>query len=99
MVDPPASLTVVCVSKPEAGRGMFDAGLLLKAGRLPRPWPRLGVPLMVPLEAILTAAYASFYGSDDKVSADCLGEDLRIGRETVFRYGNRKLLLAQARLC
>ena len=50
IVDPPASLAepLGCVSK--AGRGILDAaGLLVKAGIVPRP---LGVPLMVPLEAI-----------------------------------------------
>ncbi len=50
IVDPPASLAepLGCVSK--AGRGILDAaGLLMKAGIVPRP---LGVPLMVPLEAI-----------------------------------------------
>jgi hypothetical protein len=28
---------------------MFEAGLLLKAGSCDRPWPRVGVPLMVPV--------------------------------------------------
>jgi hypothetical protein len=54
IVDPPASLwtaELACVSK--AGRGIFEAGLLVKAGTAPRPWPRFGVPLMVPaLDAI-----------------------------------------------
>ena len=44
--------TEVCVSK--AGLGIFEAaGLLEKAGSCPRPWPRLGVPLMVPLLAAI----------------------------------------------
>ena len=55
IVDPPASLWTAeppWVSK--AGRGILEAGLLVKAGKAPRPWPRFGVPLMVPvLEAIL----------------------------------------------
>jgi hypothetical protein len=54
MVEPAASLCAVvlaCVSN--AGRGIFDAGLLVKAGMVPRP--PFGVPLMVPaLEAIAT---------------------------------------------
>jgi hypothetical protein len=38
----------------KAGRGILDAGLLVKVGTAPRPWPRFGVPRMVPvLEAIL----------------------------------------------
>lgn len=36
---------------------MFE-GLLLKTGICPRPWPRLGVPLMVPPEAIVEDAMA-----------------------------------------
>lgn len=56
MVEPPASLCTVelaCVSK--LGRGILDAGLLLKAGMvLVFAAPPLGVPLVVPLEAIAT---------------------------------------------
>ena len=51
MVDPPASLWVECVSK--VGRGMFEAGLFGNAGTVPRLPPRLGVPLMVPVEAMV----------------------------------------------
>lgn len=47
MVDPPASLCVVDVCS-SAGRGMADAGLLEKFGTVPRVWPRLGVPRIVP---------------------------------------------------
>ena len=54
IADPPASLwtaELACVSR--AGRGILEAGLLVKAGTAPRPWPRFGVPLMVPaLDAI-----------------------------------------------
>jgi len=50
IVDPPASLAEPLGCDSKAGRGIFDAaGLLVKAGTVPRP---LGVPLMVPLEAI-----------------------------------------------
>lgn len=35
-----------------AGRGMFEAGLLVKVGTAPRGWPRFGVPRMVPWEAM-----------------------------------------------
>jgi hypothetical protein len=50
IVDPPASLAEPLGCDSKAGRGILDAaGLLVKAGTVPRP---LGVPLMVPLEAI-----------------------------------------------
>lgn len=37
---------------------MFEAGLLVKAGTVPRP---LGVPLMVPLEAIVGKGEGRLY--------------------------------------
>jgi hypothetical protein len=52
IVDPPVSLCDVGVDS-NAGRGILEAGLLLKTGNVPRPCPRLGVPLMVPLEAMI----------------------------------------------
>jgi len=52
IVDPPVSLCDVGVDS-NAGRGILEAGLLLKTGKVPRPCPRLGVPLMVPLEAMI----------------------------------------------
>ena len=52
IVDPPASLCDVGVDS-NAGRGILEAGLLLKTGKVPRPCPRLGVPLIVPLEAMM----------------------------------------------
>jgi len=55
MVEPPASLGAVPLGwDSNAGRGIFEAGLLLKAGTAPRPWPRLGVPLIVPLDAMVS---------------------------------------------
>ena len=69
IVDPPASLwTLELPWLSKAGRGIFEAGLLVNAGRLPRPWPRFGVFLMVPvLEAIV---YLSFEGR--MLSADSM---------------------------
>jgi hypothetical protein len=49
MVDPPASLWEALGCDSKAGRGILEAGLLLKVGTVPRPF---GVPLIVPLEAI-----------------------------------------------
>ena len=54
MVDPPASLCAAVEVCSRAGRGILEAGLLVKAGTVPRVWFRLGVPLMVPaLEAMM----------------------------------------------
>jgi len=40
---------------------MFEAGLLVKAGKGPRFPPRLGVPLMVPLVAMIVGRGVCYY--------------------------------------
>lgn len=64
MVEPPASLGAAPLGwDSNAGRGIFEAGLLLKAGTAPRPWPRLGVPLIVPVDAMVS----KYPGAREKV--------------------------------
>jgi hypothetical protein len=56
MVELPASLERLMLEIAElpwgsrGGRGILEAGLLLKAGMAERPWLRFGVPRIVPLE-------------------------------------------------